>query len=164
MSSSSAPTNTTGALIVGIFMAFVGLGGLAMMFLGLKKPKVAEFKMTQTTERTILSVARHHGGKVTVSELALETQLTLDECQTVLDQLASRDVAQVHVGTAGETVYAFPGLMVDKSSAVDPLDDVAAFDAALGSVALDFETDGDPGRSAEDEQVVASVHHTKHEG
>lgn len=123
--------NLQGALIVGIFMGFVGIAGIVMMGLGLRKPEAAPFTVDQALEREVLSIARSHDGRLTVSELALQTRLTIDECQQLMAYFEEREVVRTYLSDGGDIVYVFVDFTVDKAAAIDPLDDEAVFDAAL---------------------------------
>lgn len=181
--------NTTGALIIGTFMAFVGVAGLAMMVFGFKKPverpigatdqaqksglrdafDVLDFEreiVSQDLEREVLKLARAHHGRLTVADIAVETDLRLDESKRLMEYMVRCDAAQTHLTDGGNVVYVFPGFATDKLSAVNPLDDMAMFDRELarseenvvfdrgvdGHVALDLDDEAD-----DEEQEVAAV-------
>lgn len=135
--------NVGGALIVGVFMAFVGVAGLILIATGLKKPE-GGFHVNQALERRVLGIAREHGGRLTVSELALETELTIDQSRQVLQHLEHREAVRTHLSDHGDIVYVFGGLTVDKAAAIDPLNDAEVFDARLNDVTnVEFDLDGD---------------------
>lgn len=126
-----ATDNVSGALIAGTFFAFVGLGGLALMVFGLRRPKADDLRLDEALERRILTTARSHGGRLTVSELAVDCELSLAEANHALTHLERHGIVRTHLSDAGDIVYVFRDFTVDKASAVDPLDDEAVFDAAL---------------------------------
>ena len=132
--------NVQGATLIGVFCAFVAIAGAIVMRLSLRRP-VDSFSISRELERQVLQVARDHGGRLTVAELAVGTELNLDECKAILEHLESREAVRTHLSSEGHVVYVVPGFVVDKAAAVDPLNDAAVFDAALGDV--EFESADD---------------------
>ena len=58
--------------------------------------------------RQILRLAEREHGRVTTLEVAAHCSLTADEAKALLDRLAARKVAQLHVSEGGVLVYVFP--------------------------------------------------------
>jgi hypothetical protein len=125
--------NLAGALIAGGFFSLMMLAGIALAVYGLRKPGKKPFAVTREIERHVLGVARQHGGRLTTSELALYTELSLDECGVVLDHLEMRDVARTHISDDGDIVYVFPHFDdgLDKDQAFDPTRDEVVFEREL---------------------------------
>ncbi|AEJ62450.1 hypothetical protein Spith_2195 [Spirochaeta thermophila DSM 6578] len=59
-------------------------------------------------EKEILLVARRHGGVLTPTILAVETELTLKEAEKMLEQLASKGYASMEITDSGRIEYHFP--------------------------------------------------------
>ncbi|MFP2924889.1 hypothetical protein ACLESO_06665 [Pyxidicoccus sp. 3LG] len=62
-------------------------------------------------ERTVLSVAKQHGGRVTIAEVAAESHLTFTEAKAVLEELSRAGACTVDVTDQGAFIYEFIGLM-----------------------------------------------------
>ncbi len=62
----------------------------------------------ETPEKAILRLAKKNHGQVTPSEVALESDITIDEAQSCLDALTKKGVAEVRVRSNGVIVYFFP--------------------------------------------------------
>lgn len=150
--------NLQGALIVGVFSSVVAIAGMLLVWTGVRQPKAAPLIISQDLERTVLGVARAHHGRLTVAELAVDTSLTLDQSLRVLEHFEAKTAARLHVTDDGDTVYVFPGFTLDKESAVDPLDDLAMFEAQLSGF------DGVDGDVDEPDEVTLAVpQEAKHE-
>ena len=61
-------------------------------------------------ETTVLRLAAAHGGEVTVSGVALDTRLSLDDARALLESLHERGYCERTRTEAGGTVYRFPDL------------------------------------------------------
>ncbi|MFB6351142.1 MAG: hypothetical protein ABEN55_09165, partial [Bradymonadaceae bacterium] len=61
-------------------------------------------------EQAILRVAKRSGGNVQVSTVAAETDLSLQEADDILDELAREGVARLDIDEEGRELYAFPGI------------------------------------------------------
>lgn len=61
-------------------------------------------------ETTVLRLAAAHGGEVTVSGVALDTRLSLDDARALLESLHDRGYCEQTRTEAGGTVYRFPDL------------------------------------------------------
>ena len=75
----------------------------------------AEYRQKESLERTILRVAKKNAGLVTPSEVALESDATIENSRAALDKLASKGFAELRVRKSGAIVYAFPEFMSDDS-------------------------------------------------
>mgnify|MGYP000844280111 CR=1 FL=1 len=73
----------------------------------------------ESSERTILRIARKNRGMVSASEIALEANIPLEEAKKALDLLANKGFAELRVRSSGSLVYTFPEFMDDDS----PLED-----------------------------------------
>lgn len=141
--------NLSGALIAGGFFTLLALVGIGLTIFGIRKPRAKPFTVTRSLERQVLGVAREHGGRLTTSELALYTEINLDECDAVLRHFEMRDVARSHVSDGGDIVYVFPHFDVDKQAAFDPTDDEVVFDRELAEEEQDEPQTADAHEPAE---------------
>jgi len=70
-------------------------------------------------EQALLRLAKENKGILTVSELALEAQIPIDEAKQYLETLVSKGIAELRVRKTGSLVYVIPD-MTDKDV---PLED-----------------------------------------
>lgn len=63
-----------------------------------------------TEEQLILTRAKAHSGSLTVSETALESQLSIADAKKAFERLSMTGVCQVDVTDDGELCYRFPSL------------------------------------------------------
>jgi len=71
-------------------------------------------------ERTILALAKENKGVLTVSEVALSADISVDESRKILDALVSKGIAELRVRKTGTLVYVIPEIR-DKD---EPLEDL----------------------------------------
>jgi predicted transcriptional regulator len=83
--------------------------------------KVANGKNNEkeSPERVILKLAKENSGILTVSEVALGANITIDEAKKILDTLVTKGFAELRVRKSGSLVYVIPD-MADKD---EPLED-----------------------------------------
>ena len=85
----------------------------------------AEFKVMKKNhakehpERVILKLAKENKGVISVSDLALGADISIEEAQKHLDTLVSKGYAQLRVRKSGTLAYVIPD-MADKD---EPLED-----------------------------------------
>ena len=79
----------------------------------------ARYVKPESTEKTILKIARKNGGQVTPGEVAIESEITVDQARKELDTLASKGLAELRVRASGVVVYFFPEFSSEKSEFVD---------------------------------------------
>lgn len=89
-------------------------GSLAARF-GYTAEDRSEYRQKESLERTILRVAKKNAGLATPSEVALESEATIENARAALDKLASKGFAELRVRKSGAIVYAFPEFMSDDS-------------------------------------------------
>ncbi|MDR3020062.1 MAG: TM2 domain-containing protein [Treponema sp.] len=65
----------------------------------------------ENIERVILRLAKANKGILTVSELALSANISIDEAKKVLDAMVSKGFAELRVRKSGTLVYTIPDLM-----------------------------------------------------
>jgi TM2 domain-containing membrane protein YozV len=73
----------------------------------------------ESPERVILKLAKENSGILTVSEVALGANITIDEAKKILDTLVTKGFAELRVRKSGSLVYVIPD-MADKD---EPLED-----------------------------------------
>jgi predicted transcriptional regulator len=76
-------------------------------------------KEKESPERVILKLAKENSGILTVSEVALGANITIDEAKKILDTLVTKGFAELRVRKSGSLVYVIPD-MADKD---EPLED-----------------------------------------
>jgi predicted transcriptional regulator len=62
-------------------------------------------------EQIVLACVKQHGGRVTIAEVAAETELTFTEAKKVLEELSRAGACTVDVTEQGAFIYEFTGLM-----------------------------------------------------
>jgi TM2 domain-containing membrane protein YozV len=73
----------------------------------------------ESAEKQILRLAKKRGGILSPSEVALESDISIDQAKKELEELVSKGVAEIRVRSSGTIVYAFPEFMDSDS----PLED-----------------------------------------
>ncbi|MDR3276201.1 MAG: TM2 domain-containing protein [Treponema sp.] len=68
-------------------------------------------KPKDSVERHILRLGRQNKGILTVTEVALEADLSLDDARKQLDSMVSRGFAEIRVRKTGTLVYTLPEFM-----------------------------------------------------
>ena len=70
-----------------------------------KKPK----KLSQKEkEKVILQLAKNNFGKITPIDVAMKSQLSIEESENILKEMASKGHAEVRVSDSGNLYYEFP--------------------------------------------------------
>jgi hypothetical protein len=62
-------------------------------------------------ERTVLKLARKFRGQLTPLELAANSQLSLDEADSALENFVRKGYANMKVTDEGNIIYEFPGFL-----------------------------------------------------
>lgn len=78
-----------------------------------------EKRIKEHPERAILRLAKENNGILTVSDVALGADMSIDEAKKCLEALVSRGFAELRVRKTGTLVYVIPD-MLDKD---EPLED-----------------------------------------
>lgn len=116
-------TDTSMGVIVGICVFFVltTAGGAFLFYHGIRQGRR---RRMERNERTILKIIAEKEGRLTPEEVALETEITVEEAKTQLDGLCEKGAGEVQVTQDGRLLYVFFGFMdgVQKASAQNPLD------------------------------------------
>lgn len=79
----------------------------------------SRFRKTESPEKTILRIARKNSGQVTPGEVAIESDISIDEARKALDELAKKGIAEVRVRSSGVLVYFFPEFADDRKDFAD---------------------------------------------
>lgn len=70
----------------------------------------------------LLKLAAHQSGRLTAEEAAIECRVSVQQAESLLDELVNQGTADTWVSDSGAMVYVFPGLLEDeKASAEDPM-------------------------------------------
>jgi TM2 domain-containing membrane protein YozV len=80
---------------------------------------VGEEKKKESPERAILRIAKSNRGIITPGDLALETDIPIDEAKKQLEALVSKGFAELRVRKTGTIVYVIP----EFTDADSPLED-----------------------------------------
>ena len=81
--------------------------------------RVVKDSSKESLERTILKLAKENSGILTISEVALAANISIDDSKRYLDNLVSKGIAELRVRKTGALVYTMPDIM-DKD---EPLED-----------------------------------------
>jgi TM2 domain-containing membrane protein YozV/predicted transcriptional regulator len=73
----------------------------------------------EPVERVILKTARANNGVLTVSEVALAANISVEEARKDLDAMVSKGFAELRVRQSGTLVYTIPDLMDNDEPLVD---------------------------------------------
>ena len=107
-------------VIIALMVLLTGTG-----LLGAYLIKIANRRQIEGREKLVLRIAAARGGKVTPEEVAMETSLTVEDAQKLLEELCTQGAGQLQVTDQGGLVYVFSGLLseAERDSAQSPLDD-----------------------------------------
>ena len=70
-------------------------------------PQTRYYNPPATPEKQILNIAKEKGGRVTVSEISMNSNLSLDEAEKYLKEMASKGYAGMDVNDSGIIIYEF---------------------------------------------------------
>ena len=101
--------NTVAALLISVVVPAVG--GVALLRLGNRTERRRGSRIDRlrqaTIEAEILRLAMGHAGRLTVVEVASALALPTEEAKSTLDDLVTREVADLDITDAGVLVYSF---------------------------------------------------------
>jgi hypothetical protein len=98
------PSNPDGAKIVLVFaLVMVATGG---GWLWATRRRDSQLRGGYE-EKAVLAVAARNGGRATVAQIALETQLSMEEAEEAINRLCRRNIAQPDLLDDGTVVYTF---------------------------------------------------------
>jgi hypothetical protein len=90
-----------------------GLGGFFLCKWAIQAEKGTRSKYEEL-ENTIFKVAENRGGRLTPIELAMDTDLTLEEAKALLEKWALNGYVTIKVSEGGALVYDFAGITTEK--------------------------------------------------
>ncbi|MBM7604381.1 hypothetical protein JOC75_002354 [Metabacillus crassostreae] len=100
-------------IIMYIFFGILpGLGGFFLCKWSIKAEKVKRSKYEEL-ENTIFKVAENRGGCLTPIELAMDTDLTLEEAKALLEKWALNGYVTIKVSEGGALIYDFKGITTE---------------------------------------------------
>lgn len=95
--------------IIFIFGNVPLIAGAFMIRLGRIRERTERLNQT---ERTLLRMAHKYGGRLTVTIVAMETEMTLDEARSLLGLFVSKGAADTEIDDNGTIIYRFRELAV----------------------------------------------------
>ncbi len=154
----------TGLLIASAVMfGLFALAGLGLFGYAWGKPTSSPDTVSfrDNHQRGALRVARRMEGVVTVADIGVETTMSIDEAEAVLDDFARRGIAELRVQDSGTHQYVFPSFTDGNLDAIPADDPLAAEIEALASgqdedVIFDIDEDEEEERASVREQQTAS--------
>lgn len=100
-----------------VFFALTGASGVVLIRKGRRGGQ-------EKQERMVLELAASKSGRITPAEIAMETSLTANESQALLDALCQQGIAETQITENGSIVYVFTGLISEseKETGQSPLE------------------------------------------
>ena len=80
------------------------------MALGAYMVRASRHHRNEKGEQQILQLAADKGGRITDEEVAMRSELSVEECRKMLDELCLQGAAQLQVTAEGVMEYLFSGL------------------------------------------------------
>ncbi|GEM_PF-5109960 len=108
-----------GASIICIFGALVFAYGAYKAF---KKPKGNAEKIQQNGERICLSLAQKKAGFLSIAELSLEGNLSIEKAEKILNAMVLSNIARSEVSGSGNLVYVFESFKGKEGQRKDTLE------------------------------------------
>lgn len=106
---STTPADGMGGLVV---MMLIGAGfGAAGVYWWRFVTGADVRRRLEYQDKAILAVASRHRGVVSVSQIALETDLSTDEAREAVERMCIRGLAQPDIQDDGSIQYRFGGLL-----------------------------------------------------
>lgn len=76
-----------------------------------QRVRLDNIKKKKSTEKQILDIAKKHGGKITVTQVAMDTDLSIEQAEKKLQDLVKSGYVQMNVTDNGVMIYEFMELM-----------------------------------------------------
>jgi predicted transcriptional regulator len=89
------------------------LNGLRMMIRLRQEKKDIPKILEDRSEKVILKIAKEEKGTVTPAKVALESELSLEKAQQLLDKMAKKGYARMNITAEGTIQYEFPDFMIE---------------------------------------------------
>lgn len=94
-----------------VFFSATTVGGL---YLSRSQSRKRRREVEERDEAELLAIIRERNGRVTPEEVALHTQLNIEESRARLDALCARGSGEIRVTEGGALVYVFFGFLSDE--------------------------------------------------
>jgi class 3 adenylate cyclase len=102
-------------LILMIMIGFIPLGiGISHLLSFRRKKAEMKEQLPYRREGEAIAVAQRHGGRLSVMQLSAEAHITLEEAQTVLDDMTKKGYIGQEIEDSGMITYVFPELLNDE--------------------------------------------------
>ena len=98
------PENDEGRIVVMIFGAMLLAVGGGWVYVTRRGDGE---QRSRYDEKAILAVAARHGGRATIAQITLETDLSMQQAEETLNRLCGRNIAQPDLLDDGSVVYLF---------------------------------------------------------
>ncbi|MBT7445231.1 MAG: hypothetical protein HN790_14850 [Methylococcales bacterium] len=106
-----------------VFVAAIGglITGLKMLWDDRRNLKHTTVK---TQELDLLSIVQQHKGRVTPIDIAMSSDLTVEEAETALNEYCAKDIAEKEVTPTGKVLFVFSGFIneTEKQQSKNPMD------------------------------------------
>jgi len=94
-------------------LAYAIFGGMG--YLGTKNylaiDKKTKLRLEQKTEQEVLRMAALSGGKLTITEVAIRMNISVDEAKITLEGLSKKGAMEIEITAAGGLVYALSNFL-----------------------------------------------------
>ncbi|MFC4321389.1 hypothetical protein [Litchfieldia salsa] len=101
-------------ILLYVFVSILpGIGGFFLCKWAIQADKGKRTKYEEL-ENTVFKVAENRGGRLTPIELAMDTDLTLEESKALLEKWALKGYVTIKVSESGALVYEFTGMTTDQ--------------------------------------------------
>jgi hypothetical protein len=147
----------TGLLIASaVLFGLFALGGVGLLGWAWRQRRRAPDSVSfrDNHQRGVLRVARRMNGVVTVADIGVETTMTIDQAERVLDDFSRRGIAELRVRDDGTHQYVFPSFADGNLDAIPADDPLAAEIEALSGESPDSDVIFDIEEADEQEAAV----------
>lgn len=79
----------------------------------------AKYRQYEKYEKQILQLSHKKHGKLTYSDIAMNTGLTMEESKDIMRQFSANGYAKLHITDEGTVFYEFPEIMAKKERSKD---------------------------------------------
>ncbi len=114
------PPEGQSAAVFVLLTLFLGVvpfvGGMWMCVWSRRRSKM---RLVESQERLILQLAQQRGGRLTVADVALNTALSSNQAQLLLEQYHLDGLSRVGVSDGGVVEYTFQGLVQEGTESVE---------------------------------------------
>lgn len=75
----------------------------------------------EVSEKKVIKIAMKNGGKTTIPEVCMKTNLSVDKAKETLSSLLEKNILTIQMTASGSTVYSIIDMVTDKekSDAID---------------------------------------------